>query len=409
MGKSFPKYTYTVGPRLPPGEKITDISSEDVISSPDTVSIVKEINGIDADTYIQDFAYTASFNQDADAAYNTMFYKKAFEAGGIGNGYFYINGRVRYIYPGANTTFTFENGTTIVLDNVAHVKGNFAGVTDGQSFYEQFCTGPHTSNAVAAEVSAAATIAPGYPPPVIITNDTIVSGYYLDGEGFNDVAVLSMLAFESESTVEFQAVVQDFIADALAAGKKKMVIDVSANGGGYILQGYDTFRQFFPQIVQEDYTRFRENEYLLTIAHVFSDAIPANYDPDTASQEIISDYENFYNYRYDYNLTEQPFATFEDKFDPHYFEGDPFTNIVRWDLNDPLTTSNETEGFGTDITGYGSRKNFTQPFAAENVILVYLHYSSLHHFFRLTFCSSTMDIVLPPALSSANGCDYKQA
>jgi hypothetical protein len=256
------------------------------------------------------------------------------------------------------------------LDNVAHVKGSFAGVTDGPSFYQQFCTGPHSSNTAAVTKAEDPIIALGYPTPVITTNDSIVSGYYLDDEGFDDVAVLSLLAMESESTVEFQSVVQNFIADALAAGKTKMVIDLSANGGGYILQGYDTFRQFFPQIVQEDYTRFRESEYLLTLAHVFSDAIPVDYDPETATKELISDYETFYNYRYDYNLTEQPFATFGDKFDPHYFMGDPYTNIVRWNLNDPLTTSNETYGFGTDITGYGSRTNFTQPFAAENIIMV---------------------------------------
>jgi hypothetical protein len=39
---------------------------------------------------VADFAYTAAFNQDPDAAYNTMFYEKAFEAGGVGKGYFYI-------------------------------------------------------------------------------------------------------------------------------------------------------------------------------------------------------------------------------------------------------------------------------------------------------------------------------
>ena len=371
MGKNFLRSTYMVGPRRYCLEGHADHVSEDVTSSPKSASIVTKINGIDANTYVQDFAYTAAFNQDADAAYNTMFYKKAFEAGGIGNGYFFINGRVRYIYPGANTTFTFENGTTIILDNVAHVKGDFGSVTDGPSFYESFCniypvpTPPHTAPTNETTVNA-----PGYPSPVIITNDTIVSGYFLDGEGFDDVAVLSMLAFESESTVEFQSVVQDFIADALAAGKKKMVVDLSANGGGFILQGYDTFRQFFPQIVQKDYTRFRENEYLLTLAQVYSDAIPADYNPETASEQIITDFETFYNYRYDYNLTEQSFATFDDKFDPHVFKGDNFTNIVRWNLNDPLTTSNATYGFGTDITGYGSRKNFTQPFAAENIILV---------------------------------------
>lgn len=335
-----------------------------------------------------------------------MFYKKAFEAGGIGNGYFYINGRVRYIYPGANTTFNFSNGTTITLDNVAHVKGNFAGVTDGTTFYQQFCTGPQPGNAVASTISSPGTIAPGYPEPVIITNDTIVSGYYLDGEGFDDVAVLSMLAFESESPVEFQAVVQNFIADAKATGKTKMVVDLSANGGGVILQGYDTFRQFFPQTVQEDYTRFRENQYLLAIAQVFSNAIPADYNPATASNEIISDYEDFYNYRYDYNLTEQPFATFGDKFDPHYHMGDPYTNIVRWNLNDPLTTSNSTYGFGINITGYSSRTNFTQPFAAENIIMVCTCIRSLLS--NINESSFTMVTARRPVHCSANGCDFKE-
>jgi len=58
-------------------------------ASPGTASVVTEINGIEASKYVQDFAYTASFNQDADAAYNTMFFEKAFVAGGIGNGYFF--------------------------------------------------------------------------------------------------------------------------------------------------------------------------------------------------------------------------------------------------------------------------------------------------------------------------------
>lgn len=52
-------------------------------------------------------------------------------------------------------------------------------------------------------------------------------------------------------------------------------------------------------------------------------------------------------------------------------KGDNFTQILRWDMNDPLTTSNGTYGFGTDITGYGSRTNFTQPFATEDIILLY--------------------------------------
>ena len=68
---------------------------EDVISSPSTASVVTKINGIDAATYVANWIYQASFNQDADAAYNSMFYKKAFTAGGDGNGYFSTGGRAR--------------------------------------------------------------------------------------------------------------------------------------------------------------------------------------------------------------------------------------------------------------------------------------------------------------------------
>lgn len=269
------------------------------------------------------------------------------------------------------TTFTYANGTKLTTDNVAYVKGNFGGVTDGPSFYTKFCSGS-ASDSTATTTQVAAIAGPtGYPAPIITTNDSIVSGYYLSGEGFNDVAVISLLAFESESPVEFQQVAQDFFAEAKAAGKTKLVVDLSANGGGYILQGYDLFRQLFPDIIQEDYTRVRENAQLLAIAKIFSDSTPEDYDPNTASDEIITSYEVFMNYRYDYNITEQPFTSFEEKFAPHVYAGDDYTNIIRWNFNDPLTTSNSTYGFGTDITGYGSRTNFTQPFAAEDIILLY--------------------------------------
>lgn len=208
----------------------------------------------------------------------------------------------RYIYPGASTTFTFANGTTLTLDNIAQVKGNFAGVVDGPSFYQQFCTAlTAASGDVAAITTAEAeaappgTIASGYPTPVIITNDTIVSGYYLDGVGYEDVAVIALLAFENESPLEFQQVAQQFFADAKAAGKTKLVIDLSANGGGYILQGYDLFRQLFPDNVQDGFTRWRTTSTLLTIAQIYSN-LSASFDPKTATDQEINIYENFNNY-----------------------------------------------------------------------------------------------------------------
>jgi hypothetical protein len=164
------------------------------------------------------------------------------------------------------------------VDNYATVKVDMTGVTDGESFYKKFCATSASTQAAASSVTtAAALVSPtGYPTPVVSTNDTIVSGYYLTEPGFEDVAVLSLLAFESESPAEFQAVAQTFLADAVRDGKTKLVIDLSANGGGYILQGYDMFRMLFPHIVQDGYSRMKETDTFLTISKIFSEDIPAD-------------------------------------------------------------------------------------------------------------------------------------
>ena len=109
---------------------------------------------------------------------------------------------------------------------------------------------------------------------------------------------------------------------------------------------------------------------IVLIAEQFAELIPANYSPATASAEIINDFESFENYRFDFNVSDVPFSSVEDKFGPHSYYGDNFTSIIRWDLNDPILTVNSTFGMGEEITGYGTRQNFTQPFAAEDIIMV---------------------------------------
>lgn len=232
----------------PPVIKVYD----DVISSPDTASVVSLINGVDAATFIEKQIFRVTGNQDADSAYNSMFYEKAFAASN-GTGYFKQGGRTRYVYPGEVTSFTFKNGTSLKLPNVARLKGNWNGVVDGATFFSKFAPGAVVSNSLAATSTSVApsstpTTAPvatptgviGYPPPVVISSDSIVSGYFIDEPGFEDVAVLAMLSFSPETPVEFQTVVEDFFAAAVRAGKTKLVVDLQVNGGGYIFQGYDT-------------------------------------------------------------------------------------------------------------------------------------------------------------------------
>lgn len=88
------------------------------------------------------------------------------------------------------------------------------------------------------------------------------SGYFLEGDGYDDVAVLSVPSFVSatEDEIPFQIVNTYLINRAVAAGKKKLIIDVSANGGGTILQGYDLFKQLFPQILPYGATRYRAHK-----------------------------------------------------------------------------------------------------------------------------------------------------
>ncbi|KAK3991035.1 hypothetical protein QBC44DRAFT_357896 [Cladorrhinum sp. PSN332] len=349
---------------------------EDVISSPSTASILTLINGVDASAYIQKHINKVTYNQDPDAAYNSMFYSKA----GIGVdspfGFFATGGRTKYIYPGPNTTFAFENGTVLNLENFAAVKANMTGVTDGPSYYARFCDSNGlnaTTTALRSLVTADTKppVVPGYPTPILIAQDGSVSGYYLKGEDVQDVAVIAVLDFEPIFKSEFQATTRDFFSKAVAAGKTKLIVDFQGNGGGIILLGYDFFRQLFPHVTQEDYSRWKESASFMAEARIASDLV-AGVNPYTEhSEELVLTYQSWLNYRYDLNATNQPFPTFDSKFPTdNIYQSTPYTALTRWNLNDTLV-SNQTFGVGIEITGYGSLSNASQPFKAEKIILLY--------------------------------------
>jgi hypothetical protein len=337
-------------------------------------SALETINGEDVYTFLEDLSQKGAL-QDPDGLYNTVFFSLAMNFTGTWNGYFAGSGRFGMVYPGPNTTLTFENGTGTTFENYANVVGDFSGVTDGETFYKVFCNpnGVSTDSVASTDASNSTTVQPskGYPSPVILHDELVIGGYYLDGEGYEDVAVLSIPEYEADDIAQFQSVQQIFFAEAKAAGKTKLIIDLSANPGGYIFLGYDTFRQLFPGITQDGYTRFRQHAAFAAVAEQFSSLIPDDYNPETASYDLIEIYESPFNDKYDLNLTNQSFPSFESKFGPYEYHGDNFTNIMRWNLDDPLLTVNSTFGMGIEISGYGYLDNLTQPFAAEDIILVY--------------------------------------
>lgn len=330
--------------------------------------------------------------QDRDALYNTMFYSPAMNAAADGTwqGYYGGTGRYGYIWPGPSTNVTLANGTTVNYRTTAKIVGDFSGIYDGASFYAKYCSGTRPVTEVAtptttgptATATATATstgnpqgnlTAPapvGYPQPVVIASDQSAAGYYLPN---TDVAVLSLLTYvrtvpplfdvhvaarktRGQGLInsiqqgpaiprEFQRAVELFISRAKASGKTKLIVDVSANGGGFIFQGHDTFRQLFPQIQQDGFNRFRSNDLLSIAAYQFSAVIPADFNPLTSNNEtLIEIWESYFNYRFDLNFTNQHFVSVEDKFSANTFQGDNFTQIHRWNFDDPLLTTNDTFG-----------------------------------------------------------------
>jgi hypothetical protein len=350
-----------------------------------TPSAITQINGEDVIDWLSEFSQVGSL-QDRDALWNNMFYGLAqvsLGSTGTGTGTFSGGGRGRAQYPGPTTDLTFANGTTVSYTNYARVLVDFTDITSGADLYKKYFTPPDstfdlksgptvTPTQPAAAQTAASTPAPGYPSPVVRQSMNLIGGYFLDDPAYSDVAVLSVPSFVGDDgEITFQQTGEQFIAAAKAAGKTKLIVDVSANAGGTILQGYDLFKQLFPTI--DPYAaadRVRAHEAVEQIGTVFSD-VSGKYPRSLNEPDEIVDIESApFNYRSDLNpLTGEAFTSWKDKYGPVPNHGDQFTHDFRWNLNDPLT---EWNSGGIDIHGYGNLTNYgAQPFEAESIVVVY--------------------------------------
>ncbi|KJY00316.1 hypothetical protein TI39_contig336g00025 [Zymoseptoria brevis] len=201
--------------------------------------------------------------------------------------------------------------------------------------------------------------APGYPDPVIRGPNNYNSGYILDGDGFEDVAVLSLASFASSSPdpVNWQALNTYLVDRAVAANKTKLIIDLSANSGSLVLPVYDTFKLLFPSMLPYGASRFRAHEGFDFL--MFPDC-----------HKVVLLLVNEFDYHTDSDVNYEPFTSWAEKYGPHPLEsaGDFYNDIVRWNLSDVL---NPYHTGSWDISGYRSRTNMTtQPFAAENIVVV---------------------------------------
>jgi hypothetical protein len=108
-----------------------------------------------------------------------------------------------------------------------------------------------------------------WPPPVDEHSDKYAAGYFLSG-AYNDTAVFELSSFESleegiagdddcatADIVEFHRFMKSFVTRFRNSGKKRLVIDLSVNRGGWEAVLADAFDQLFPGKVPGFHYRVR--------------------------------------------------------------------------------------------------------------------------------------------------------
>jgi hypothetical protein len=345
-------------------------------------SPVTRINGQEVGQFLEAETQLNSYH-DPDTRYNAMFFMQPAESFG-----YFTSPR---FYPGPSTSVTYENGTTRNYTNSAIVLEPRAWryISDPQTFYETYIE-PSTSslrlkkrdpNALPYHLEnprdhtfqSAFAIQHGsiplfYPRPYIAhsASEVPLAGYFVN-TAQGQIGVLVVQTFNTDDDVdarEFQRVIQRYIAEAKSRGVAKHIIDVRTNGGGKVLSGYDMYLQFFPSQKPQTQSRWRGHP----ASELFGKSISSFTVPTSANGELYT--SPFSNDAYlSADLTK--LSDWNAMYPPARFHNDTFTTLLKYNLSDPLTTSNIRLAVGIVPTGYGSRSNFTEdPFRAEDLIIL---------------------------------------
>lgn len=215
---------------------------------------METINGEPVEIYLENLAMETCNAQDPDFCRNFLFTlqgnngpRKATSPGTYNQGYF--STRVNY-YPGDTFTVSFENGTEAEFKWAAVLmpQANFSGIRTPDDFYSRFLLEPLKQQQINDYFEKLDTGKPpilaGYPAPFVAHHGGNVAGFFLDDS--KEVAVLAIPSFSVttlEDIAEFQSNVEYFLKHTKAFGTKKIIVDLSANSGGTILVGIDTWKQ----------------------------------------------------------------------------------------------------------------------------------------------------------------------
>ncbi|KAF9871421.1 peptidase S41 family protein [Colletotrichum karsti] len=337
------------------------------------------INGRDAATLISDLNLKFSGYQDPDSQWNSGFKFYASNESAL-------TVAASLAFQGPKVTITYDDGTERSEDSFAIIRtgANFTGINSGEDFYKKFCNPDSQPKGNGTKPDAPKTSSPppppqptiqGYPWPVVRDSGAnTTSGYFLNGTGYDDVAVLAVSSFAPPDAIDsveyltnFQNTVAKFLEESKKAGKKKLVIDVAANGGGFVVAGYELFAQLFPDVNRFQANNLRLSDSMSMMSRL-ANAIPANFTPSSPEEQGAIDalqqsavITNLLPGQV-FTPDEQAFTSVDQILAPVSLNGDTFTAYQEAPLNQTDPSFN--------LTGVGSKANPPpRVFQPENVLL----------------------------------------
>lgn len=347
-GKSLPKlYVYEDVDALAAGSsKVSDISS---------------INGQKP----YDFLIANAYSQyiDTDGRLNSQFaHGDTQNSGGFDQ---------QQTFQGGTTNITWSNGTQASFTNIATTQYDFSRIADGPSFFRAFCTGavsgaqvtlgntkerstspgllgpvPRIPTGIYHRRSKRQTIPTGtYASPVAEASSGVVAGYFLNGNGYDDIAVLKIISFSNPGdgddgvfNNDFQSTVSSFLSQCISKKKQKLIIDLRENGGGSTDLLLDTFMQLFPD--QEPFSgqRYRATDAFVKIGNIVddihNDAAKARKYTQITRQSIMDAGDFRYWAWWQFRTADgENFSSWDQFNGPLKLNNDEFTTTMRYNVS----------------------------------------------------------------------------
>lgn len=326
----------------------------------------------------QDAIYNFANYQDPDAQFNALFTSVPRVAAGGGRGTLIFSS---FEIPD-NYTLLFRNGTSLTIHNeILFLPGvNFTGINSGEIFHETFEVSPSntgdqettSTSSVMSTPSATATKTPvsptvhGYPLPIAKEESGAIAAYSLNDDGYLDVVVLAILSFlpinadeadlTDEEEIKFVKSERDVITKLTHIAEKenrdKLIIDLSANGGGSVKLAIEIYRLLFPDGEMTTFDRMRANVAL-------GEASSADFK--AVSKTILDD-------RSPVNSTGHNIDTSDTFFGPYNITRENVTIAFVDDISRPLGDEEKFYYNGFDPNGTAAIKK--APFQPEDILIV---------------------------------------